>query len=35
MIKLISMVAIASIVFIGCAEKPEERQIIKKDKEDV
>tara|TARA_B100001063_G_scaffold198983_1_gene191685 strand:- start:2312 stop:3301 length:990 start_codon:yes stop_codon:yes gene_type:complete len=32
MTKLISTIALASIVFIGCAEKPEERQIIKKDK---
>jgi len=32
MIKLVSTIALASIVFIGCAQKPEERQIIKKDK---
>jgi len=32
MIKLISTIAIASIVFVGCAEKPEERQIVNKDK---
>lgn len=30
MTKLISTIALASIVFIGCAEKPEERQLLKK-----
>lgn len=32
MTKLLSIALISSIVFIGCAQKPEERQIVKKDK---